>query len=106
MENTHNPNNPNDFTAGGYSGLPENSETFRLAFSFLQKKMMKEHPGIKLLKVIKAEEQVVAGLNIGLLCEYRNKHEDKNNILYAKIYIDLQDNCELDLLEFDPGNFP
>ncbi|MFC1669703.1 hypothetical protein ACFL20_04870 [Spirochaetota bacterium] len=106
MSNKNNKDDPGKIITGGFSGIGIDSKASIDAFNFLKEELLKKQPGIILLQILKAEEQVVAGSNIGLICQYKKPKDKQVSILYAKIYVDLQDKYELDQLEFDPGKFP
>jgi len=68
------------------------SEYIQRAFKFLKGELARTHPNIIMGELKKAMSQVVSGLNILLVCEY--KFADKDYLLKAIIY----QNLDYDLL--------
>lgn len=88
---------------GGENNIPVDSIEAQLAYDFLKTYLAKNQPGITLQLIQNASKQIVAGSNITLICQYLDE-EGKNKLLYAKIYISLQNEMTLSDLQLNYKN--
>lgn len=86
---------------GGYSETGTDSENVEESFTFLKKEISASYPQISLIKVQRAEQQIVAGWKIRLFCEYSIGESKELHLLEAVIYKDLAQNMTLKDLKFD-----
>ncbi len=86
---------------GGWKKISVNSLTVLKAYEFLKTNLHKKNPQIKLLKVIQAKRQIVAGSNVGLTCSYQKGTKATKQILYAKIYKNLLGKYKLVKLDYN-----
>ncbi len=86
---------------GGWTDIDKNSDTAQKAYTFLKKELNKKQVNIILLDIIKAEQQVVEGYNVGLLCEYQPEPNKDKLKLYGKIYVNMKNEYELTELKLN-----
>ena len=90
-----------EIVLGGFVDIEPDSQLAMKAYLFLKKELRKSHPDIKLHIIKKSQSQVVAGTNVGLTCEYKEKSDDEIRILYAKVYFGLEGKIRLVQLKLD-----
>ena len=87
---------------GGFQSIPPESQSAQRAFLFLKSALAEKYPDLKLGPIIKAASQVVAGMNIKIICEYTAKNgQKKRKYLTAVVYRDLGDQETLKELNLD-----
>ena len=74
---------------GGLSDIELDSELVKKSYDFLKEELAVSNPYIDLVSIKEAKSQVVAGINIVLICEYKTNEIDKIYVLYSKIFNDL-----------------
>lgn len=91
----------NKLITGGYQTIDTNDPEAKKAYKFLCDELKKEKPDMKNIKIIRAESQVVAGINYRLTCQYQKKSSKKNYSFEATIYRDLNGKMKITNLEFN-----
>jgi hypothetical protein len=93
------PVHPVSGKTGAYEEIGKESPIAVKTFGFLKETLADKHPSLILLSVKKAKSQVVEGLNIKLLCEYRAGKDETPGLLLAKVYWDLDGHPSLEEVE-------
>jgi len=84
---------------GGYSETSTDSEKVKASFRFLKEKLSISHPEITLIKIQRAEIQIVAGYKIRLICEYSVIGNEELYLLESISYEDTDQNITLEYLD-------
>jgi hypothetical protein len=71
------------------------------ALEFLKQDLSSTNPEIRIIGVIRAFHQVVAGYNTVLICTYEDKIQSETRKLFARVYTNLENKKELIQLELD-----
>jgi hypothetical protein len=95
------PIHPVSGKTGAYEDISKESSIAVKTFGFLKETLAEENPSLILLSIKKAKSQVVEGLNIKLLCEYKTGEDEVPGLLLAKVYWDLDGHPSLEEVELD-----
>jgi len=89
---------------GGFQQIPVDSEKALIAFEFLKKQLLIIHPYISQISIKSAALQLVAGMKIILVCNYKTiKQCTPMRTLHALIFIDIRGNKSIMQLNIQYG---
>jgi hypothetical protein len=86
---------------GGLEEIDAGSQEALEALEFLKQDLNSTNPEIRIVEVVQAFHQVVAGYNTVLICTYEDTVQSKTLKLFARVYTNLENKKEVIQLELD-----